>query len=263
MVYPQFMGRLGNNMFQIAASIGYAEKYDVEWGIPKGFIEPGFRVFQVDQFMPHLPSHKDVHYKRWDEPNYDYTEIPFHPEGVRIVGYFQSIKYFEHCQQKVKDAIMLPYHRGLEDWCGIHARRGDYIIHEAHFPPVNMDYFKIAIPMMVEKGFTKFRVCSDGIEWCEDVLPVAFPHLQFEFSKGTHEWMDMSIIGSCGAIIIANSSFSWWAAFLNPNPNKIIVSPHNLSWYGKVNGVVDDAKRRGVEPCADLIPKEWIKIQFR
>lgn len=257
------MGRLGNNLFQIAASIGYAKKHNVEWGIEKGFIEPGFQVFQVDQFMPHLPSCGDIHFKRYDEPIFDYVEIPFHPEGVRLVGYFQSLKHFEHCQDEVRKVINLPIYEGLSDYCGIHARRGDYVIHEAHFPPVTIEYFREAIAIMVSKGFTKFKVCSDGIEWCEDVLPPSFPEFHFEFSKGLNEWQDMSTMASCGAVIIANSSFSWWAAFLNPNPKKVIVSPHNTSWFGPVAGPVVEANNRGVEPCLDLIPQSWIKVKFR
>lgn len=263
LIYPQFLGRLGNNLFQIAASIGYAKKHNVDWGITKGFIEPGFQAYQVDQFMPYLPSHEDVHFKRYNEPVYDYTEIPFHPEGVRIVGFFQSLKYFEHCQDEVKRQIAIPFFPGFADYCGIHARRGDYVDLDTHFPPVSVEYFKMAIPVMMSHGYKKFLVCSDGMEWCEEVLPANFPEVEFEFSKGFNEWQDMSLMASCGANIIANSSFSWWAAFLNQHPNKIIVSPHNTSWYGPDNGVAHDAKKRGVEACADLIPDTWIKLKFR
>jgi len=263
LVYPQFMGRLGNNLFQIAASIGYAKKYNVDWGIPKGFIEPGFQAFQVDQFMPHLPSHNDAHFKRYDEPTFDYSEIPFWEEGIRLVGYFQSLKHFEHCQDEVKRVINIPFYDGYKDYCGIHARRGDYVTYDTHFPPVTVEYFKQAIPIMVEKGFNKFMVCSDGMEWCEDILPVNFPGLYFEFSKGRNEWQDMGLMASCGANIIANSSFSWWSAFLNPIPDKTVISPHGISWFGPAGGVVRDAINQGKEPCLDLIPDDWIKIKFR
>ena len=262
-VYPFFLGRLGNNLFQIAACIGYAKKYNVDWGIPKGFIEPGFKVFQVDQFMPHLPSHNGVHYRRHNEMFYDYAEIPFYPEGIRLYGYYQSLKYFQNAQDEVKEAIKLPFYEGLKEYCGIHARRGDYLIHQDHFPPVTVEYFKQAIAVMVDRGFTKFKVCSDGIEWCEDVLPVAFPELTFEFNKGLNEWQDLATIASCGAVIIANSSFSWWGAYLNPHEDKVIVSPHNTSWYGQFGGVYNEARLRGIEPCLDLIPEGWIKIKFR
>lgn len=257
------MGRLGNNLFQIAATIGYATKYNVSWGIQKGFIEPGFRVYQVDQFLPHLPSSNGVHFKRYNEPFYDYKEIPFYPDGIRIVGYFQSLKYFEHCQDEVKKVINIPIFGGWDDYCGIHARRGDYVNLDTHFPPVTIEYFKMAIPIIVAHGYSKFIVCSDGMEWCEEVLPVNFPGVHFEFSKGMNEWQDMSLMASCGSNIIANSSFSWWAAFLNTHENKIVISPHNTSWYGKDNGVVRDAKKRGVTECMDLIPDNWIKLKFR
>lgn len=262
-VYPQFIGRLGNNLFQIAAAIGYAKKYNTGWGITKGYIEPGFQVYQVDQFLPWLPSHDGIHFRRWAEPSFDYHEIPNHPQGVRIVGFFQSLKYFEHCQDEVKKWMKLPYIEGWKDYCGIHARRGDYVELETNFPTVTLEYFKNAISIMVDKGFRKFFVCSDGIEWCEDILPPAFPDLKFEFSKGRNEWQDLSVYGSCGSNIIANSSFSWWGAYLNPTENKTIISPHNTSWFGPDGGPVRDAKAIGKEPCSDLIPNDWIKIKFR
>lgn len=261
-IYPQFLGRLGNNLFQLAACIGYARKNNVKWGIQKGYVEPGFNIHQVDKFMPWLKSHDGIHFRRYSEETYDYREIPFHPQGIRIVGFFQSVKYFEHCQDEVKQTINLPFEPGWENWCAIHARRGDYVDLDTNFPPVTLDYLKQAIPIMKEKGFTKFFVCSDGIEWCEEVLPPAFPDITFEFSKGRNEWQDLSIMASCGANIIANSSFSWWAAFLNKLQGPV-VSPHHTSWYGPDNGVVHEAKKIGVEPCRDLIPEGWIKIKFR
>lgn len=262
-VYPQFLGRLGNNLFQIAATIGYAVKYNVGWGIMKGYVEPGFQVKQVDYFLPWLPSNNDTHFKRYNETCYDYQEIPFHPRGVRLVGFFQSLKYFSHCQEEVKKWIRLPIESGWSDYCAVHARRGDYVNLDTNFPPVTLDYFKQAIPIMQQKGYKKFLVCSDGIEWCEDTLPPAFPDVEFLFSKSRNEWQDMSVMASCGSNIIANSSFSWWAAYLNPHPDKTIISPHHTSWYGHDNGVVHEAKRNQKEPCTDLIPEEWIKIKFR
>jgi hypothetical protein len=262
-IYPQFIGRLGNNLFQIAACIGYAKKHNVGWGIQKGYIEPGFNVYQVDQFLPHLPSHDGIHFRRYAESSYDYQEIPFSDQGLRIVGFWQSLKYFSHCQDEVKKWMRLPFIEGYSDFCGIHARRGDYVDLDTNFPPVTLEYFQQAIPIMKEKGFTKFFVCSDGVELCVGVLPPAFPDVHFEFSKGKNEWQDLSVFGSCGANIIANSSFSWWGAFLNPTPTKTIISPDNTSWYGPDNGVVREAVKDGRQPCKDLIPEEWIKIKFR
>lgn len=267
-ITAQFLGRLGNNLFQIAACIGYAKKHNVKWGIQKGYVEPGFRVFQVDQFLPHLPSNEGQHFRRYNEGdrkvgNYDYSEIPHQPDGVRLVGFWQSYKYFDNAMQEVKDAFKLPFEPGYHDWCGIHARRGDYVDLDTNFPPVTLDYFQQAIPIMREKGYSKFIVCSDGIEWCEEILPLNFPDVTFEFSKTRHEWGDMALMASCGAVIIANSSFSWWSAMLNHNLGHTIISPHNLSWYGPDNGVVRNAKERNSEPCKDLLPEHWIKIKFR
>lgn len=261
-VYPQFMGRLGNNLFQIAACIGYAKRHNCDWGIMKGYIEPGFKVRQVDEFMPWLPAAR-MHFQRYNEPHFDYREIPHHPRGARIVGFWQSLKYFEHCQQEVKDAIRLPIEEGSKEYCSIHARRGDYIIYDGSFPPVTIEYFKEAIPIALAKGYKKFLVFSDGIEWCEEVLPQAFPDVHFEYSKSRNEWQDLSVMASCGANIIANSSFSWWGAYLNPNPDKFVISPDHTCWFGWKNGVVREAIKEGKEACIDIIPNDWIRIKFR
>src|SRR3990172_6010870 len=95
-VFPDFIGRLGNNIFQTAAAIGYATKYGVDWGIRKGYVEPNYKVRQADLFMPWLPSHDRKHFKRWDQPTFNFHEIPYVPEGIRLVGFFQSEKYFAH-----------------------------------------------------------------------------------------------------------------------------------------------------------------------
>jgi hypothetical protein len=98
LIYPKFIGRLGNNLFQIAACIGYAEKYNVSWGIKKGYSKNGFDVFQIDRFFPHLPECVEEYsiYDRSADKHFNYEEIPFFPNGIELVGYFQSLKYFEH-----------------------------------------------------------------------------------------------------------------------------------------------------------------------
>jgi len=268
MIYPKFLGRLGNNMFQAAACIGYAKKHNVKWGIKKGYIERGFNAFQIDKFFPNLPSceltfnrynehkneHCELHNVHKDMCHFDYHPIPFHPHGVEIVGFWQSYKYFENAEEEVKAAFKLNIQSGYEDYSSIHVRLGDYIQHANIFPPVTADYVRLA---MQKTDKRKFMVFSDDIPMCTRILLTDFPDATFEFSEGRNEFEDMSLMASCGDNIIANSSFSWWSAWLNPNPNKVVISPSHKrgQWFGMESGIKQD--------CVDLLPPAWHQIEFR
>jgi len=256
MIYPRFIGRLGNNLFQIAACIGYAKKYGTKWGIRKGYIERGFHVKQIDTYMPWLPR-CDAHYRsytefqeRWAGKEFNFHPIPFHPNGVEIVGFWQSEKYFENAREEVLKAINLTYFTGYESYCSIHVRRGDYVNNSGSFPPVTIDYIERAMKHFPEDQ--RYLVFSDEIPWCKENLKG-----NLEFSEGRNEWVDLCLMASCGHNIIANSSYSWWGAWLNKHPNRKVISPSHKrgNWFGMDAGVKHD--------CIDLIPDGWIQIEFR
>jgi hypothetical protein len=265
LVYPKFIGRLGNNLFEIAACIGYAKKYGVKWGIKKGYVEQGFQANQVDRFMPDLPycggnyRRYSEHQRGWDNDWFNYHEIPFFPEGVELVGFFQSEKYFENAKEEVLDTFR-PYVRWREDLkgvCSIHVRRGDYVQHAGSFPPIGIQYLAQAMQVMIDKGVTKFMVCSDDMDWCIQNILLVGPYsgYEIEYHIGTDEWDDFSTLASCDHHIIANSTFSWWNAYLGRNPNKVVITPSAETWFGPDGGVK--------HPVYDLIPEGWIQIHTR
>jgi len=264
LVYPKFIGRLANNMFQIAACIGYAKKYGVKWGIKKGYVEQGFQANQVDRFMPDLPycggSYRrySEHQRGWDNEWFNYHEIPCFPEGVELVGFFQSEKYFENAKNEVRSAFepYIKWRDDLSNYCAIHVRRGDYVQHADSFPPVTVDYLNAAMFKMLDKPIQGFVVCSDDIEWCKaNISPSTFYDLKF--MEGSDEWTDFCAMASCGHHIMSNSTFSWWSSWLGRNPQKTVISPSHKrgNWFGFSSGIAGD--------CVDLLPKEWEQIQFR
>lgn len=283
LVYPKFIGRLGNSMFQIAACIGYAKKYGVKWGIKKGYVEPGFGVNQVDRFMPDLPmcggSYRRYaeHQRGWDNEWFNYHEIPFFPEGVELCGFFQSEKYFENAKEEVKatfgEYVKWRDFKGYS--CSIHVRRGDYVQHSGSFPPVDWDYISSAIHKMYWKlyqedyvlfdafGEIEFHVCSDDISWCKNEFnsrkvyngPIGTIRPKFIYHESDNEWEDFSILASCDHHINSNSTFAWWSAYLGRNPNKVVITPSAETWFGEFSGV------KG--PVYDLIPEGWIQIHTR
>jgi hypothetical protein len=255
-------------MFQIAAAIGYAKKYNVQYGIPDHYNDS-----KVCEYFPNIPRFRGrystvwrEHQKQWDEGSawFNYHDIPYFPDGVQLFGFFQSRKYFEHCQDEVRAAFDLKYVEGYEDYVSIHVRRGDYVQHAGSFPPITIEYIYKALAELRNRlgKPLKFLVFSDDIQWCKDEFSkeredrITLNNFS-EFSEGRNEYQDLCLMASCGHHIIANSSFSWWAAQLGNNPDRIVITPSNKrgNWFGMESGVKSD--------CPDLIPDEWIKIEFR
>jgi hypothetical protein len=248
------IGRLGNQMFQLAATIGYAKKYNVNWAAPKDTKE----VPRFHEFFPGIPKFEGYDFRRFnavDPSQFNYSEIPFYKNGVKLCGFFQSLKYFEHCQEDIKSVFKLNIKP--VDAVSIHVRRGDYVTYSNSFPPITEDYIFQAISIIETYyaakniGRPKWIWFSDDREWCLEMLKkIGGKH---EIANG-NEFEDLSLMASCSHHIIANSTFSWWGAYLGHNPDKIIVSPHHENWFGP--GFTGSAPK-------DLIPDNWIQIKFR
>lgn len=150
--------------------------------------------------------------------------------------FLQSEKYFE----RHKDFIRSLYSEYifLEPYVSIHVRRGDYINNTFYTDIFNQGYYEKAMAMFPDK---RFLIFSDDLKWCIE-QPV---FEDCKFSEGYEEYEDLNRMAGCEHNIIANSSFSWWAAWLNPNPEKKVVCP--AQWFAD-----------GVERI-DL-PDSWIRI---
>lgn len=164
--------------------------------------------------------------------------------------YVQSEKYFS----KYKNEIRTMYSRGIgrDERVALHIRRGDYLkVSQFHVNLWDTDYYKEAVKLF-PKG-TKFLVfCKDNqneaqdlddMEWCQRNMSLL--GIDFELYKHGTETDDLNAMASCVGLIGANSSFSWWSAWLNPNHDKKIVFPNN--WF------VDGIQR------TELLDS-WIKI---
>lgn len=127
---------------------------------------------------------------------------------------------------------------GQLDMVAVHVRRGDYVNNEFYVDLTETDYYERA---MAYFPHSKFLVFSDDIEWCRKQKIFT----DCEFMHGT-EVEDMNNMASCIGHIIANSSFSWWAAFISPYTEKV-VAPNVEHWYTD-----------GVERT--VCPSEWIRI---
>ena len=196
------------------------------------------------------------------EHRQDFDESVFALEGdVYLEGYWQNERYF----RKVADTILKDFTL-KEDPSGknremaerisntpsvsIHIRRGDYVTNPDAAKLLGfrgVDYVQKAVSVMLEKcSAPSYYVFSDDIEWCRDNL-----HLDRETvfvdhngEGGAHE--DMRLMSRCKHNIITNSSFSWWAAWLNSNPDKTVIAPRE--WFkgdpGRSKAMSPDSWRR-------------------
>ena len=135
--------------------------------------------------------------------------------------YFQDIKWFELHKDKVRR--MFGVGIGSIDKIAIHVRRGDYLQFSHQYPNLmETEYYQTAMNMFKEKDFIVF---SDDIAWCKE-QPI---FKDCEFSEDKTDVQDLNIMASCKGIIMANSSFSWWGAFLGPE-DKVVVCPRQELW---------------------------------
>jgi hypothetical protein len=180
---------------------------------------------------------------KYSEPRYSYSEIPFQ-ENCSLSGYFQSWKYFDHCKEYIKEIFTPKETFDLKNYCCIHVRRGDYLNYPLHHPTQTIQhYYMRAIEKIPAKNFIVF---SDDYKWCKQ----NFIGNEFTINEPSSTISDFTKMINCSHYVIANSSFSWWAAWLSKGNDKIVVAPSN--WFGP--------KLNDLNPTTDLIPSEWIVI---
>jgi len=244
-----FGWRLGNQMFQLATAIAVAEKAETAVAFPEWKYA---EIFEGDFTPVSFHSMLRIIHK---EPGFHYTEIS-PKENMILDGYFQSEKYFKDCDKvkemfKIKqDIIDSVYEKNKElldrdNVVSVHLRRGDYLNFPEHHLVMNLNYF-----MKAMKKFPKdsiFLVFSDDTEWCKNNFPGIGE--KFFIIEGQSDVEDFAMMTMCDHNCIANSSFSWWAAWLNDNPEKIVVAPEK--WFGTAYADWN---------TDDLYCDDWIKI---
>jgi hypothetical protein len=225
-------GRCGNMMFQIASTIGIAEKNNLPYAFPKWQYS--------NTFAGHFPEMPKVKYEVYHEPHFHYADVSV-TGNTDLRGYFQSEKYFSHCEKKIRRLFTFKDEHPLIHAVAVHVRRGDYLRQPEHHPVQLMSYYREAMDKF--KG-QRFIIFSDDIDWCKTQ---AWGH-EVYFSEGKSETQDLNIMSRCENFIISNSSYSYWGAWLSDNEDKTVIAPKG--WFG--SALKHDTK--------DLLPKEWITI---
>ena len=240
------LGRLGNQMFQYASLRGIAANRGFNFCIP-----PEHVFGEIDSNVKN--SETNIHtafdlskcnkvgnpilYERVEESGYHFDENIFNncPDDVDLYGYFQSEKYFKHIEEDIrKDFSFKPEivdsckeiisnEMGSTELISLHIRRSDYLQLQSFHPVPPIEYYIEALKKLPNLPVFIF---SDDPEWCS--MRSEFDADKFLISESNDADFDMCLMSMCKYHIIANSSFSWWGAWLAKS--KKVIAPK--IWFG-------------------------------
>ena len=257
------MGRLGNQMFEYAALRGIAANKGYDWCIPP-FTNKGIENYSLDRAFT-LPSVTATNLRLLDngyapvvgERQFHFDEELFNlcPNEISLNGFFQSEKYFKNIENEIRKDFT--FHSDIIEPCReminsldsapifLHVRRGDpnlvdprgfkwsYTECSDQHPPQSLEYYEKALQAFPEG--TPVIVCSDSPEWVQeqeifkpDRFAISIP--EDKYDDGSYEpFIDLCLMSLCSGAIIANSSMSWWGAWLQNKKGKVIAPK---TWFG-------------------------------
>jgi hypothetical protein len=251
-------GRLGNQLFQFAAIYGYSRENNKDYSVENWIcVRSGkdFKSYFEGPFSK-TPINPEIVEINYVETDFDYNEIPYIKENINIWGYFQSEYYFKKYADEIIDILQPRIDLLLElkikysdidfkKTASLHIRRGDYLILRDYYNQLTIDnYYSKAIEHLTNNGVENILIFSDDIKWCKE----NFKSDNFYFSEENSEIEDLFLMSFCAHNVIANSSFSWWGAYLNKNKGKIVIAPKK--WWGTTNNMNENT----------IIPESWVRL---
>lgn len=276
MITSHIMGGLGNQLFQVFNLISYCLTNKVAFHFEPQKQEKEERPFYWDTFLRSLKPFIKAQpiYSVYREPHFHHKEIP--PYSViknpfKIIGYFQSYKYFQHQEKQIFKLIRLEPQKVkikteykdkyvFQNTISLHFRIGDYKQLQQHHPIIKIDYYENALEhicnttLKIDWEILYFYEEQDINEVSMKInsLTEKFPQMTFTpIDIMIPDYKQMLLMSLCSHNIIANSSFSWWGAYFNSNPDKIVCHPSHEDWFGPA---------QGVKKLDDMFPIGWNEV---
>lgn len=248
-------GGLGNYLFQITAGYAAALRQHKEYIGSLYGIQTGHN--HISTYYNNILRNINfidfpITNFGYNEPKFNYTEIPNFNSDVCLMGYYQSDKYFKDFEKEIKDLYKITdidneylneKYGDFKNSCSINVRRGDFLKAQNYHPVQTIDYYKKAISILNKN--LKYFIISDDINWCKENFNFSN---NFIFVEGNKDYQDLYLVSKCENNIICNSTFGWWGAWLNKNPDKRVICPNK--WFG----------RDFTQSYNDIYPEGWIKI---
>lgn len=259
-------GRFANFSFVNMAAYIYSLRNGLEFHIQHGSLAPHlwplyFQDLKNEDWNNYLES------VEINDGKHTFTELEFNEEwrdknifiGTKDIntGYFQSYKYFYGAES----AIRLKFGLGVDTnphTCSIHVRGGDYLKLPLKHPVITKEYLVQSIRQVIGRtGCKWFFIYTDDVEFCvpliNEVIKEIGQGFNFSLVLGGDELSDFKGMMSCANNITANSSYSVLAAILSPNPDRVVICPHEDNYFGIEN------KHLSVEY---LYPPSFIQIKY-
>ncbi|HVU80079.1 MAG TPA: alpha-1,2-fucosyltransferase [Candidatus Paceibacterota bacterium] len=275
MITVRIHGGLGNQMFQYAFGRTVARRNHASLALDTSSAIPS-RPYQLGSFAitarPESAlvrtyrkiASKIVNRKVAEKHYHFYKEALEARDGSYLDGYWQSDKYFKEIEADIRKEFVPARPFGPSAAVAaaridadpsaavsVHIRRGDYASNSkvnAFNGTLSPGYYQDAVKILAKKGLERpvFYVFSDDMAWVKEHLPFLAPAI-FVSQPGISDAEDLMLMSRCKAHIIANSTFSWWGAWLDPNPSKIVIGPRQ--WF-----------RDTTIDTGDVIPEGWLTI---
>jgi hypothetical protein len=274
MIATRLIGGLGNQLFQYAMGRSLSLLNDTQLLLDVTAFENGYKLrrYSLEHFSVSACTLSGSHLQEFTSSRFaTVSEASMRFDGDRYLrkyegnvflsGYWQSEMYFKHIGSLLRNEIKV-----ASDLTGrnlavsklisattsvsVHIRRGDYT--NAQVQAVHglssMEYYKMALDYILSRieGVTLF-VFSDDMEWTRANFISKAPIHFVDHNSAEKDFEDLRLMSTCQHHIIANSTFSWWGAWLNPTKDKIVVAPRQ--WFATSS--LDDR---------DIVPEEWIRL---
>lgn len=242
-----FGWRLGNQLFQYATAYSYCLEKNKQIVLNTKYKnEHLFQCFDITNVMFEDISLNNI----FREHNFNYNSSLFKKNYNSLSGYFQSEKYFLSKKQQILTQLKFKennFKNNYSESCFIHVRRGDYLKYPNIHPLCGNEYYDSAINFTKNKlgSSTKFIVFSDEIDACKKEYS-CFNQNNIFFENNLNSYQTLQAMSGCIGAIIANSSYSWWGAWLGEK--QITIAPKK--WFGK----------DGPKETQDIYCKDWIVI---
>lgn len=270
MIVSKIRGGLGNQLFEYAAGRCLANMHDTSLLLDASWYKTGKRPFLLEQFRIAADVSWDDHSQADDGVGFNqehwcfYTGFLKYPGYRFLSGWWQSERFFAPAAKIIRQELAFSnpelqnearnWHRQFRatlegPLVAMHVRRQDYIplSEVGHFSLLDQYYYRTAVAEFPQDS--TFLLFSDDLAWCRETM--RYPGVAFCEIEDT--LLSFAVMQMCDHFIIANSTFSWWAAWLGETPDTTIITPPAEEWFGP--------HQRKNNETGHIIPRRWIQLR--